>query len=78
MPVTLAHGADNSAFGWGAIVVAGSQADPAYVAGGSGLATFAVVALVGAALLARARVWRVAAGSAVAEQGRPVPLGTVL
>jgi membrane protease YdiL (CAAX protease family) len=77
-PVALAHGAVNSAFGWGAAAVVGSQTDLAYVAGESGLATFVVAALVGAALLARARVWRVAAGSAVAEEGRPVPLGTVV
>jgi membrane protease YdiL (CAAX protease family) len=57
-PVALAHGAVNAAFGWGAAAVAGSQTDLAYVAGESGLATFAVVALIGTVLLTRAKVWR--------------------
>jgi uncharacterized protein len=58
-PVSMAHGAVNIMFGLGAAaVVAGSQADLAYVAGESGIATFAAVAVVGAAFLARARVWR--------------------
>jgi uncharacterized protein len=39
-------------------VVATSEADLAYIAGESGLATFAAVAVVGAAFLARAKVWR--------------------
>ena len=55
----MAHGAVNIAFGIGAAaVVAGSEADLAYVAGESGIATFAAVAVVGLVFLARARVWR--------------------
>ena len=42
----------------------GSEADLAYVAGESGIATFVAVALVGAVLLARAKVWRTGAGAA--------------
>jgi uncharacterized protein len=58
-PVSMAHGAVNITFGLGAAaVVTGSQAKLAYVAGESGLATFGAVAVVGAVLLARARVWR--------------------
>ena len=58
-PVAMAHGAVNTAFALGAgAVVARSEADLAYVAGESGLATFAAVAVVGALFLARARVWR--------------------
>ncbi|MFC7726102.1 CPBP family intramembrane glutamic endopeptidase [Nocardioides sp. GCM10028917] len=58
-PVAMAHGAVNTAFTIGAAaVVATSEADLAYVAGESGVATFAAVALVGAIFLARARVWR--------------------
>ncbi|PUA81165.1 CPBP family intramembrane glutamic endopeptidase [Nocardioides currus] len=57
-PVAMAHGAINSAFGWGAAAVVGSQTDLAYVAGESGVATFGVVAVLGALLLARAEVWR--------------------
>ena len=58
-PVAMAHGAVNTAFGIGAgAVVATSEADLAYVAGESGIATFAAVAVVGAAFLARAKVWR--------------------
>jgi membrane protease YdiL (CAAX protease family) len=58
-PVSMAHGAVNIMFSLGAgAVVADSQADLAYVAGESGFATFAAVAVVGAVLLARARVWR--------------------
>lgn len=57
-PVAMAHGAINSAFGWGAAAVIGSQSDLAYVAGESGIATFVVVALLATVLLARARVWR--------------------
>jgi membrane protease YdiL (CAAX protease family) len=58
-PVSLAHGSVNLMFAIGAAaVVTGSQADLAYVAGESGIATFGVVAVLGAVLLARARVWR--------------------
>jgi hypothetical protein len=56
----MAHGAVNTAFGIGAaaVVAASSEADLAYVAGESGIATFAAVAVVGAVFLARAKVWR--------------------
>ena len=55
----MAHGAVNTAFALGAgAVVATSTADLAYVAGESGIATFAAVAVVGAIFLARAKVWR--------------------
>jgi hypothetical protein len=56
----MAHGAVNTAFGLGAgaVVATTSEADLAYVAGESGLATFAAVAVVGTVLLARAKVWR--------------------
>ncbi len=58
-PVSMAHGAVNIMFGLGAgAVVASSEADLAYVAGESGIATFAAVAIVGAVFLARAKVWR--------------------
>ena len=59
-PVSMAHGAVNIMFGLGAsaVVATGSEADLAYVAGESGIATFAAVAVVGALFLARARVWR--------------------
>ena len=58
-PVAMAHGAVNLAFGLGAgAVVASSEDDLAHVAGESGIATFAVVALLGAVFLARAKVWR--------------------
>jgi membrane protease YdiL (CAAX protease family) len=59
-PVAMAHGAVNTAFGLGAgaVVATTSEADLAYVAGESGLATFAAVAVVGTVLLARAKVWR--------------------
>ena len=59
-PVAMAHGAVNTAFGIGAgaVVATTSQADLAYVAGESGIATFAAVAVVGTVLLARAKVWR--------------------
>ena len=58
-PVAMAHGAVNTAFatGAGALVIT-SDADFAYVAGESGIATFAAVAVVGAVFLARAKVWR--------------------
>jgi membrane protease YdiL (CAAX protease family) len=63
-PVAMAHGAVNTAFGIGAgAVVATSEADLAYVAGESGIATFAAVALLGAVFLARARVWRTDTGA---------------
>lgn len=58
-PVAMAHGTVNIAFGIGAgAVVATSEADLAYVAGESGIATFLAVALVGAVFLVRAKVWR--------------------
>ncbi len=58
-PVAMAHGAVNTMFAIGAgAVVAGSEADLAYVAGESGTATFAVVAVAAVVFLARARVWR--------------------
>ena len=59
-PVAMAHGAVNTAFGIGAgaVVATTSEADLAYVAGESGMATLAAVAVVGAAFLARAKVWR--------------------
>jgi hypothetical protein len=38
--------------------VATSSADLAYIAGESGMATFAAVTVVGAIFLARAKVWR--------------------
>jgi membrane protease YdiL (CAAX protease family) len=59
-PVAMAHGAVNTAFGLGAgaVVATTSEADLAYVAGESGMATLAAVAVVGAAFLARAKVWR--------------------
>jgi uncharacterized protein len=58
-PVAMAHGAVNTAFAIGAgAVVATSEADLAYIAGESGIATFAAVAVVAVAFLARAEVWR--------------------
>jgi hypothetical protein len=46
-------------FGLGAgAVVASSEADLAYVAGESGIATFAAVGVVGALFLVRAQVWQ--------------------
>ena len=58
-PAAIAHGAVNTMFGIGAAaVVAGSEDDLAYVAGESGIATFAVVAVSAVIFLARARVWR--------------------
>ncbi len=72
-PVSMAHGAVNIAFGLGAAaVVAGSEADLAYVAGESGLATFGAVAVVGAVLLARARVWRTEPAAVPATEPRPL------
>jgi membrane protease YdiL (CAAX protease family) len=58
-PVAMGHAAVNFMFGLGAsAVVASSQDDLAYVAGETGLATFAVVTIAAVVLLARARVWR--------------------
>jgi membrane protease YdiL (CAAX protease family) len=58
-PAAIAHGTVNVAFGLGAgAVVASSQADLAYVAGEGGIATFGVVGVTAAVLLAKARVWR--------------------
>lgn len=57
-PVAMAHGGINSAFSFGAASVIGSQTDLAYVAGESGVATFAAVAFLATLLLARAGVWR--------------------
>jgi membrane protease YdiL (CAAX protease family) len=58
-PVSMAHGAVNIMFGPGAgAVVASSEADLAYVAGESGIATFAAVGVVGALFLVRAQVWQ--------------------
>jgi len=57
-PVSMAHGAVNIMFGLGAAaVLAGSETHLAYVAGESGIATFAAVAVVGGLLLAKAKVW---------------------
>lgn len=67
-PVVMAHGAVNIAFGLGAgAVVATSQADLAYVAGESGIATFASVAVLATLFLVRARVWRTDGALAPAE-----------
>ncbi len=75
-PVSLAHGAVNTAFGLGAAaVVAGSQTDLAYVADESGVATFLAVAVVGGVLLARAPVWRRNPAVAATVRNRPVPVG---
>jgi membrane protease YdiL (CAAX protease family) len=75
-PVSLAHGAVNTAFGLGAaVVVAGSQTDLAYVADESGVATFLAVAVVGGVLLARAAVWRTDPGVAATVRNPPVPVG---
>ncbi|MCW2849338.1 MAG: hypothetical protein JWR90_3312 [Marmoricola sp.] len=71
-PVSIAHGAVNITFGLGAGAVVGSETDLAYVAGESGLATFAAVALLAVVFLARAEVWRAPVDSAVAEDRRPV------
>ena len=58
-PVAIAHNAANTLFTIGAAsVVARSEAELAYVAGETGLATLASVVIVAAILLARARVWR--------------------
>jgi membrane protease YdiL (CAAX protease family) len=73
-PVAMAHGAINSAFSWGAAAVIGSQTDLAYVAGESGIATFAAVALLATLFLARARVWRTEAVPATEEAQRLAPV----
>lgn len=74
-PVAMAHGTINTAFGWGAAAVVGSQTNLAYVTDESGIATFAAVALVAAVLLARAKVWRVASvASTVSADRRAVPV----
>jgi len=58
-PVAIAHNAANTMFTIGAgAVVARSEADLAYVAGESGLATLASVVIVAGILLATAKVWR--------------------
>lgn len=58
-PVAIAHNAANTLFTIGAAsVVARSDAELAYVAGESGFATLASVAIVAAILLATAKVWR--------------------
>jgi uncharacterized protein len=75
-PVAMAHGAVNTAFAIGAgAVVATSEADLAYVAGESGIATLAAVAAVGAVLLARAKVWRSHPDAAHAPKRELAPLG---
>ena len=71
--VSMAHGAVNIAFGLGAsAVVASSEADLAYVAGESGLATFGAAAVLGVVLLARARVWRTEPAAVPATDHRPL------
>jgi uncharacterized protein len=68
-PVAMAHASVNFMFGLGAsAVVASSQDDLAYVAGESGLATFAVVAVAASLFLARAKVWRTDNGAAAKEE----------
>jgi uncharacterized protein len=68
-PVAMAHASVNFMFGLGAsAVVASSQDDLAYVAGESGLATFAVVAVAGSLFLARAKVWRTDNGAAAEDE----------
>jgi membrane protease YdiL (CAAX protease family) len=71
-PVSLAHGTVNLAFGWGAAAVVGSQTTLAYVAGESGLATFAACALLATVLLVRAKVWQLPAAGPVVAEDRPV------
>jgi membrane protease YdiL (CAAX protease family) len=74
-PVAMAHGAVNTAFAIGAgAVVATSEADLAYIAGESGIATFAAVAVVGAVFLARAKVWRTDTRPAAARTGELKPV----
>jgi uncharacterized protein len=68
-PVSMAHGAVNFMFALGAgAVVANSDADLAYVAGESGVATFGAVALVAVVFLVRAKVWRTNAGAVTKDQ----------
>jgi membrane protease YdiL (CAAX protease family) len=58
-PVAIAHNAANTMFTIGSgAVVARSEADLAYVAGETGLATLASVVIVAGFFLARAKVWR--------------------
>ena len=58
-PVAIAHNAANTLFTIGAAsMVARSEAELAYVAGETGLATLASVLIVAAILLATAKVWR--------------------
>jgi membrane protease YdiL (CAAX protease family) len=58
-PVAIAHNAANTMFSIGAgAVVASSDADLAYVAGESGLATLGSCVLVAGIMLATAKVWR--------------------
>lgn len=58
-PVAVAHNAANTAFTFGALaVIASSPDDLAYVAGESGVATFAAVTALAAIYLLRAKVWR--------------------
>jgi membrane protease YdiL (CAAX protease family) len=58
-PVAIAHNAANTMFTIGAgAVVASSEADLAYVAGESGLATLGSVVIVAGLMLATAKVWR--------------------
>jgi membrane protease YdiL (CAAX protease family) len=58
-PVAIAHNAANTLFFLGAgAVVASSEADLAYVAGESGLATMGAVVIVAGIMLATAKVWR--------------------
>ena len=75
-PVAMAHGAVNTAFGIGAgaVVATTSEADLAYVAGESGIATFAAVAVVGTVLLARAKVWRTGMQSVAGPERRLEPV----
>jgi membrane protease YdiL (CAAX protease family) len=58
-PVAIAHNAANTLFflASGAVVVS-SEADMAYVAGESGLATMGSVVIVAGIMLAKAKVWR--------------------
>ena len=75
-PVSLAHGAVNTAFGLGAAaVVTSSETDLAYVADESGIATFVAVALVGVVLLARAQVWWTHPAHLTTARGSLEPIG---
>ncbi len=74
-PVSMAHAAVNFMFGLGAsAVVASSKDDLAIVAGESGLATFGVVAIFGAVLLARAKVWRTDTGAVTKDDRELEPV----